>query len=221
MEAISSAAIVEAGLGDGELGRLVRMRAADLVEYQDEAYARRYLETVRTAAATGQPALAEAVARYAYKLMAYKDEYEVARLLVDEAAELTVANAVGDDATIRYNLHPPMLRALGLDAKIELGPWFTPVLRNLARGKRLRGTRLDPFGRAEVRRVERQLVEDYEELVADLARRVDDESDDAVIAIAVELASLPDLVRGYEDIKLGNVERYRAELTRLRSELTP
>ncbi|MEM9564133.1 MAG: indolepyruvate ferredoxin oxidoreductase family protein, partial [Actinomycetota bacterium] len=146
-------AIVAAGLGDGEIGRLVRLRAADLVEYQNHAYARRYLDTVRRAAGADQPALTEAVARYAYKLMAYKDEYEVARLLVDQAADLTVANAVGEDVTVRYNLHPPMLRALGMDSKIELGPWFTPVLRNLARGKRVRGTALDPFGRAEVRRV--------------------------------------------------------------------
>ncbi len=208
-------AIVAAGLGEGELGRLVRLRAADLAEYQDERYARRYLGTVQEAAAAGQPELTEAVARYAYKLMAYKDEYEVARLLVDEAAKLTVSNAVGEDVTIRYNLHPPMLRAMGLDSKMELGPWFTPVLKNLAKGKRLRGTRLDPFGRAEVRRVERELVEEYEALVSELIDRVED----ANLSTVVEMASLPDLVRGYEDIKLGNVERYHDELARLRSEL--
>jgi len=208
-------AIVAAGLGDGELGRLVRLRAADLTEYQDEGYARRYLATVKAAATAGQPELTEAVARYAYKLMAYKDEYEVARLLVDEAAKLTVSNAVGDDVTVRYNLHPPMLRAMGLDSKMELGPWLTPVLKNLARGKRLRGTRLDPFGRAEVRRVERQLVEEYEALVSELVDRVDAGN----LSTVVEMASLPDVVRGYEDIKLGNVERYHSELARLRSEL--
>ncbi|MEM9564706.1 MAG: DUF6537 domain-containing protein, partial [Actinomycetota bacterium] len=162
-----------------------------------------------------QPALTEAVARYAYKLMAYKDEYEVARLLVDQAADLTVANAVGSDVTVRYNLHPPMLRALGMDSKIELGPWFTPVLKNLARGKRVRGTALDPFGRAEVRRVERQLVDEYERLVTDLVRVTSADN----LATAVELAELPDLVRGYEDIKLANVERYHGEMARLRAEL--
>ena len=179
--------IVAAGLGDGELGRLVRLRAADLVDYQDEAYARRYLDTVSLAASTGRLELAEAVARYAYKLMAYKDEYEVARLLVDQAAELTVTNAVGEGATVRYNLHPPMLRAMGLDSKIELGSWFTPVLKNLARGKRLRGTRLDPFGRAEVRRIERRLVDEYERLVRDLVDVVGDDN----LGTVVELASLP------------------------------
>ena len=126
-----------------------------------------------------------------------------------------MANAVGDDVTVRYNLHPPMLRALGLDAKMELGPWFTPVLKNLARGKKVRGTRLDPFGRAEVRRVERELVDEYEQLVSDLARR----TDEANLDTAVELASLPDLVRGYEDVKLGNVERYHTEMARLRADL--
>ncbi len=208
-------AIVAAGLGGGELGRLVRMRAADLVEYQDERYARRYLGTVAKAAAAGDAGFAEAVARYAYKLMAYKDEYEVARLHVDEAVRLTVTNAVGSEVTIKYNLHPPMLRALGLDQKIELGPWFTPALKTLAAGKKLRGTPIDPFGRAKVRKVERQLVKEYEDIVSRLAPKVTGDN----AASATELASLPDVVRGYEDIKLGNVERYHSELARLRSVL--
>ena len=208
-------AIIGAGLGDGELGRLVRMRAADLVEYQDERYARRYLGLVAKAATCGQPGFAEAVARYGYKLMAYKDEYEVARLHVDEAVKLTVSNAVGDDVTIKYNLHPPMLRALGMDQKIELGPWFTPVLRSLAAGKKLRGTPLDPFGRAKVRKVERELVKEYEGLIGRLSPKVNAEN----AASAIELASLPDVVRGYEEVKLGNVERYHSEMARLRSSL--
>jgi indolepyruvate ferredoxin oxidoreductase len=208
-------AIVAAGLGEGELGRLVRLRAADLVGYQNHAYARRYLTTVAKAAATGRTAFAEAVARYAYKLMAYKDEYEVARLLLDEAAKLTVSNAVGDDVTVHYNLHPPMMRALGLDHKLELGAWFTPVLKSLAAGKRARGTAVDPFGRAEVRRVERDLITEYEALVDDLVGAVNDDNEDTV----AELAALPDVVRGYEDVKLANVERYHSEMARLRSSL--
>ena len=98
-----------------------------------------------------------------------------------------------------------MLRAMGLDDKLELGQWFTPVLQGLARGKRLRGTMMDPFGRAKVRRVERKLITEYEKLVADLAGVVEDGNVDTAVA----LASLPDMVRGYEDIKLDNVDRFR------------
>ena len=208
-------AIVSAGLDEGELGRLVRLRAADLVVYQDEKYAQKYLDTVEQAASTGQMVFAEAVARYAYKLMAYKDEYEVARLLLEEAAKLNVSNAVGENVVVKWNLHPPMLRALGVDKKWEFGAWFSPVLKTLQAGKRLRGTRADPFGRANVRKVERSLVTEYRQLIADLSPTVTA----ANAELAAELANLPDGVRGYEHIKLANVEHYHSELARLRSQL--
>jgi indolepyruvate ferredoxin oxidoreductase len=210
-----SRAIDAAGLGEGELGRLVTMRAADLADYQDERYARKYLDTVARAAASGQDGFAEAVARYAYKLMAYKDEYEVARLHLEEAARLTVSNAVGDDVVVKYNLHPPMLRAMGLDRKVQVGTWVDPALKALSKGKRLRGTKLDPFGYAKVRRVERSLVKEYRDLIDRLAPTVTADN----VEVATRLASLPDEVRGYEDIKLRNVEHYRSELARLRSQL--
>jgi indolepyruvate ferredoxin oxidoreductase len=108
------AAIASAELGEGELGRLVRLRAADLTAYQSEKYATRYVATVARAARGGQAGFAEAVARYLYKLMAYKDEYEVARLHLEEAAALQVENAVGHDVVVSYNLHPPILRAMGM-----------------------------------------------------------------------------------------------------------
>jgi indolepyruvate ferredoxin oxidoreductase len=208
-------AIVAAGLGEGELGRLVRLRAGDLTQYQDERYARKYLDTVKVAAQTGHTAFAEAVARYLYKLMAYKDEYEVARLHLEEAARLQVENAVGTDVVVSFNLLPPAMRAMGRKEKIRLGPWAKPALVALQRGKRLRGTKLDPFGRAEVRRVERELITEYDELIREVARLIDDDN----AALATELASLPDLVRDYEDIKLRNVELYHLEMTRLRSDL--
>ncbi len=208
-------AIDKAGLNEGELGRLVKLRAADLAEYQDEKYARRYLRTVQTAASSGYLDFAEGVARHAYKLMAYKDEYEVARLHLEEAAKLTVSNAVGDDVTIKYNLHPPMLRALGMDEKMVAGPWILPALKTLKKSKRLRGTVADPFGRAKVRRVERALVEEYLDLIDQLAPKVDDDN----VELAAQLANLPDMVRGYEDIKLANVERYQTDLGALRSQL--
>ncbi len=209
------AEITRRGLGEGELGRIVRIRAADLVAYQDERYARRYLETVQKVAKGTSPAFAEAVARNLYKLMAYKDEYEVARLHLEEAARLNVENAVGADVKVSWNLHPPMLRAMGMDRKLRLGPWFTPVMRSLSKGKKLRGTPIDPFGYAKVRRVERQLVKEYRGVVEKLADRFAKVDADA----AVRLAELPDLVRGYEDIKLRNVDRYHDELLTLRSQL--
>ncbi len=209
------AAIVAAGLGEGELGRVVRLRAADLVQYQDDAYARKYLATVAKTAIAGQADFTVAVAKGMYKLMAYKDEYEVARLHLEEAARLNVENAVGTDVVVSYNLHPPILRAMGMDKKLRLGPWFTPALSTLQKGKKLRGTLFDPFGYAKVRRVERSLIKDYRSLVEKLARKVTDEN----AAQATELAALPDMVRGYEDIKLRNVERYESELARLRSSL--
>ena len=117
-----------------------------------------------------------------------------------------------------------MLRALGMKKKISIGPRARPAMKALARMKRLRGTRMDLFGYAEVRRVERELLAGYRDLVADLAselRRAGPVGKDATWrATAVALAELPDMVRGYEHVKLDNVERYREEMARLRSALT-
>jgi indolepyruvate ferredoxin oxidoreductase len=112
-------------------------------------------------------------------------------------------------------LHPPLLRAMGLDRKVKLGPWFTPGFRALRRMKRVRGTRLDPFGRAEVRRVERALPGEYRALVERALQRLTP----ANHATVAQIAGLPDVVRGYEDIKLANVERFREQATRLEAEL--
>jgi indolepyruvate ferredoxin oxidoreductase len=147
--------------------------------------------------------------------MAYKDEYEVARLHLEAGARARAEAEVGGELKVSYNLHPPMLRALGMQRKLRLGPWFTPVLGSLQHGRRLRGTPLDPFGYAKVRRVERQLVGEYRDLVGKAAARLTPENH----ALAVELANLPDMVRGYEDVKLANVDRYRQELARLRRQL--
>ena len=108
-----------------------------------------------------------------------------------------------------------VLRSLGMKRKIKLGRWFTPAMVGLRAGKRVRGTAFDPFGRAKVRRVERELIDEYRSVVTALAPKVTATN----AARAAELANLPDLVRGYEDIKMRNVERYRSELARLRSEL--
>jgi indolepyruvate ferredoxin oxidoreductase len=208
-------------LDHGTLGHMLRVRVPNLVAYQSRAYARRYMDVVRrvaeaeAAAVPGRTNLAEAVAGNLYKLMAYKDEYEVARLHFDEAALAKIRAEVGDDVKVSFNLQPPFLTAMGIDRKIRLGPWFAPALRALHHGKRLRGTPLDPFGYAHVRRLERRLIDEYRELVLLAADRVTPETHETT----VELAMLPDLIRGYEHVKLANVERYRAEVDRVRGEL--
>ena len=197
---------------------LIARLADDLVDYQHQLYAQRFLRLVDTARRAEQAAdpasvaFTEAVARYGHKLMAYKDEYEVARLLLAPEARTHYETVGGPKTTVTWRLHPPMLRALGLDHKIEMGPRTRPVMALLQRGKRVRGTLLDPFRWAKVRRVERAMIPEYERAVRRLAQGLTA----ANLAGAVEIAALPDQVRGYEDIKLPRAEAYRAELaTRL------
>ena len=207
----------------GELRRLVETRVPELVAFQDEDYARRYAELVRRVQVAeqertpGHGELAEAVARQLFKLMAYKDEYEVARLHLDAVEQARMRAEFGEDAKIWFNLHPPLLRAMGLERKLKLGPWFTPSFRALYRMRRLRGTKLDPFGRAEVRRVERELIDEYGEMVEETLAKLTPETR----ATALELLELPDVIRGYEEIKLRNVTLFRKRAEALRRRLSP
>jgi indolepyruvate ferredoxin oxidoreductase len=207
--------------GDTELQRMVAIRVAELTEYQDRAYAERYLAVVRRSHAAehatgGDGAFTRTVAHQLHRLMAYKDEYEVARLLLQGGEQ--VERTFGSDAVakVQWNLHPPMLRAMGLQRKLELGPWARPALTTLRSMRRVRGTRFDPFGRAAVRRTERQLVADYVALVDELLPLLPNDP-----ARAVELAGLVDVVRGYEGVKLRNVEAYRAALADARAGRAP
>jgi len=207
--------------GESPLDRLIRTRSSDLTAYQDQAYARRYLGVVERVRAAeqdktpGSTALTEAVARYLYKLMAYKDEYEVARLSLDPAVGAGLEAEFGPGARASWRLHPPVLRALGMKQKIALGPWFVPAFRVLRAMRGVRGTRLDPFGRTRVRVTERELIEEYVGLVDHLIGRLSP----ATAALAVQLASLPDVVRGYEEVKLRNVESYHQSMAELRAQL--
>jgi indolepyruvate ferredoxin oxidoreductase len=200
-----------------EVRRLVRVRANELLQFQDLTLARRYIGFVRKVAQTeqrsmpGHHELSAAVARYLYKLLAYKDEYEVARLHLDPRFRAALADQFPQGGEVVYHLHPPMLRALGLQNKLVLGSWFTPAFKGLYAMRRLRGTRLDPFGYADVRRVERELVRDY---VARI-RAALDTLDVSTYDRAVATAALPDMIRGYEEIKLRNVARYREALAAL------
>ncbi len=198
-----------AGMSE-ETHRLLALRIGELIQYQDAAYAAGYVDEVvatwerERAVAPGHEELTRAVARYLYKLLAYKDEYEVARLLLkEEWAERVRETFV--DPKVSFNLHPPLLRERGLKRKLELGPWFRPALRALVRMRRLRGTRWDPFGRTQVRRLERDLIDWYRGLLAELRAGLTA----ANHGLAVEVASVPDRIRGYEGIKLANAEAAR------------
>jgi indolepyruvate ferredoxin oxidoreductase len=191
-----------------DLPATVQLWAAELVDYQGARLAKSYVESVAgMAALTDDRAAVEAFAKHLYRLTAYKDEYEVARLhlKVDVAAQ--AQDALGGAVAIRYHLHPPMLRAMGLKNKIEFGSWIRPGFAALRGMRRVRGTALDPFGRAHVRRVEQALPAEY----ADAVRMVlADPAHTAESLLAV--IETADLVRGYEQIKLDNVARFRSAL---------
>jgi indolepyruvate ferredoxin oxidoreductase len=181
-------------------------RALQLRDYQNAAYAEQYAGFVRQVAAKA-PELEEPVARNLYKLMAYKDEYEVARLLTRRSFEQQVDEMWEQVESIGYNLHPPILRALGWKKKLKLGQWFGGPLRMLAKLKGLRGTALDPFGYAGVRREERALIEWYRGLIEECLAKLTP----ANLAIAIEIASLPDQIRGYEKIKSDSIALVKAQ----------
>jgi len=202
-----------------DLEELVAIRVAELTAYQNAAYADQYaafVETVRAQeeCSVGGTELAAAVARNLFKLMAYKDEYEVARLSLDPALLVQVQAQFGAGARVAYRLHPPVLRALGMRNKISLGPWFRPGFRVLRQMRRLRGTALDLFGYTEVRRVERALPVEYKAWLARVLLRLTPENH----AVAVQIAELPDLVRGYEQIKMRSVDTYRSRAEELLAE---
>ena len=193
-----------------ELERLLKIRAAELVEYQNSNYAKKYVEkvsAVRTAeAAVGEDTrLSEAYARYLFKLMAYKDEYEVARLHRSKAFQEAVREQFGDRSKVTYKLHPPSMRRLGLEQKIGLGRSGDVAFALLRRMKFLRGTPLDIFGNTAHRKMERDLINEYQEMIDQALTDLRPETYDR----AVQLAELPDMIRGYEEIKEANVEKFR------------
>jgi indolepyruvate ferredoxin oxidoreductase len=200
--------VAPATLAEEPTAAMIERLQADLVEYQSERYARRYRTVVDSTVACGSDAFTRAVAFHLHKLMAFKDEYEVARLLLRPESRAAAEAVGGPGAKVVWNLHPPILRAMGMNRKLRLGRWATPVFRLLRAGRRLRGTPLDIFGYASLRRLERKMVGEYIAAVKLLVRRFDNVAEDE----AAEIASLPATVRGYEDIKRPRAEAYRAEL---------
>ncbi len=191
----------------GSLDEVIEQRERFLTDYQDEKYASRYrewLDRVRAAeraVSADSTTLTETVARNYFKLLAYKDEYEVARLHV-ETGFLHESRARFDGrARLKFHFSPPLIARVDPDTgrprKYEFGGWILPFLRVLARMKSLRGTRFDPFGYLTERRAERQLIVDYEDLLS----RLVGELDPTRLELAVELAGLPDKIRGYGFVK--------------------
>jgi indolepyruvate ferredoxin oxidoreductase len=206
----SLSSIVRAAAGS-KLERLVAHRVSDLVAYQNAKYAERYAEFVErvraaeTASVPGSTELTESVARYLHKLMAYKDEYEVARLSLVPELRQQIDEQFGSGAKIAYRLHPPILRALGMRSKISLGSWIRPVFAVLYAARRLRGTPLNVFGYSQIRRTERALIDEYRGSLETLLPYLSPHNH----AHAVVIAELPDMVRGYEEVKIANVSAYR------------
>jgi indolepyruvate ferredoxin oxidoreductase len=188
---------------------------AFLTAYQNAAYAARYagvVERVRKAEPVGRRQFSEAVARSLFKLMAYKDEYEVARLYTDGAFLAQLADTFdGDRLRLRFHLAPPILGrkdpVTGRPRKTTFGPWVLPLFRILARLKGLRGTKLDIFGYTKERRTERQLVVDYIALIDRLLSKLSGENYD----IAVRIAELPLKIRGFGHVKERNLQAVKTE----------
>jgi len=199
-----------------DLDALVERRAAFLAKYQNATYARRYRNTVRAIRiaeakhAPGFSGLGEAVARNLFTLMAYKDEYEVARLYSDGAFLKKLQWQFDGDFTIAYHLAPPLLArrdaAGGEPRKRAFGPWMGRAFKLLARLRPLRGSVFDIFGYTEERRMERRLIADYEALIRELAASLSSGNH----SLAVELAALPAKIRGFGHVKARNVEAAKA-----------
>ncbi len=199
----------------GETRRLLEVRVPDLIAYQDEAYAKRYADAVKrvvdaeTGKVAGQNSLGNAVARYLYKLMAYKDEYEVARLHSDPAFKAQLDAMFPNGYSVKYNLAPPAISkrdpVSGHLIKRQFGGWMSRAFGILAGFKHLRGSSLDIFGRTQERREERSLIDSYLQDIEQICQQLTP----ANHAAAVALASVPDEIRGYGHVKEASIEQAR------------
>jgi len=209
------------------LDQVISRRAAFLTDYQNAAYAARYaarVERVREAEAVclpGETGLTRSVARSLFKLMAYKDEYEVARLYADTGFLRHIADRIEGPYRLNFHLAPPLLGdrnpQTGHLRKRSFGPWMLSVFRILARLRRLRGTPFDIFGRSAERQLERRLISEYEALIDEILARLSPANHE----IAVELASSPAEIRGFGHIKEANLTQVKSReetlLARFRS----
>jgi indolepyruvate ferredoxin oxidoreductase len=196
------------------LDELVERRVRFLTDYQDAAYAARYRTLVERVRAVewdkaGSTALTETVARYYFKLLAYKDEYEVARLYTSGEFQRRLQQQFEGDFEVRFHLAPPLFAKKddqGRLIKQEYGPWMLKAFGLLAKLKFLRGGTFDIFGRTDERRGERQLITEYEQTVALLLEGLGDDR----VALAVEIASIPEHIRGYGHVKEAHLHKAKA-----------
>ncbi|MFO1306732.1 MAG: indolepyruvate ferredoxin oxidoreductase family protein [Burkholderiales bacterium] len=189
------------------LHEIVERRVKFLTAYQDAAYAARYaalVNKVRDAEARAMPGvseLTEAVARYYFKLLAIKDEYEVARLYAESDFAKQVAAQFEGDYKLTFHLAPPIFNkadpATGVPVKSTYGPWMMKAFRTLAKMRKYRGTALDILGKTDERKRERAMITEYEQLVAEILDRLTPQNH----ATAVELASIPEHIRGYGHVR--------------------
>ena len=206
-------------LDDARLSRsldeVIARRTSFLSEYQNIVYAKRYgdfvakVRAAEQAKAPGSTDLSEAVARYAFKLMAYKDEYEVARLYTSGDFQKRVAQQFEGDYKLRFNLAPPLLSKKNADGhliKKEYGAWVFTAFKIMAKLRFLRGTAFDIFGRTEERRMERKLIEDYFATIDGLLGQLAAGN----VALAAEIASVPEHIRGYGHVKEAHLHKAKA-----------
>ncbi|MEO8488077.1 MAG: DUF6537 domain-containing protein, partial [Betaproteobacteria bacterium] len=201
------------------IDEVVERRVEFLTDYQDAAYAKAYAEvvarvrTVESRVMPGSTALAEAVARYDFKLRAVKDEYEVARLYSETDFAARVAQQFEGDYKLVFHLAPPLTSkadaTTGEPRKSTYGPWMMKAFRMLAKLRRLRGTALDVFGRTEERKMERRLLAEYEAQIDEISKRLAPHNH----AIAVEIARIPEHIRGYGHVKLRHLKEAKARET--------
>ena len=202
---------------------IIAFRMKELTHYQNADYAARYQKLVRRVQQAesekikGRFDLTQAVARNFHRLMAYKDEYEVARLFTDGRFQEKLNSQFEGFSTLRFYLAPPLFAKrdpnTGELIKKEYGPWVFKAMRLLAKLKFLRGTAFDPFSYTEERRTERQLIEDYETVVTGLLARVTPEN----YAVAVEIASIPDEIYGFGHIKARQIPLAKKKEASLRA----
>jgi indolepyruvate ferredoxin oxidoreductase len=198
------ARLVESCAGWGEpLHRVLAVRLAELIDFQGVAYASRYLAVVarvrdREQTATSGEEVTTAVARNLFKVYAYKDEYEVARLHLRGTFRAHVGETFADVRRLTFHLAPPALRRFGAGGKVAVPGWIAWPVFGLLRSLRvLRGTPWDPFGRQHSRRLEREVRDWYEELIGEVLPRLSP----LTTPMLLELATLPDDIRGYEELK--------------------
>jgi len=207
------------------LDDVISTRAEFLTNYQDKAYAERYLAVVakvknaEAAVAPSSSELTETVAKNLFKLMAYKDEYEVARLYSDGSFAKKLSEKFDGEFSLKFHLAPPIFAArdkiTGHLRKQQYGPWMMRAFGVLARLKFLRGTAFDPFGRSAERQTERKLIEDYLAMLDARLATLRPEQ----LALLTRLARVPETIRGFGHVKEDNVRKAMAEKARLEAEL--